>query len=212
MKCATTVYRLIKDSNSIEFDSEKEACEFLGVSRCSVSSCYWKSMRCKGYEIERIGITTHHQTNSRLFEIWEGMRERCTREKHSHYADYGGMGIKICEEWNEFIPFYNWAMDNGYNDNLSIDRINPDGQYEPNNCRWVSMKEQQNNKRSNRFIEYNGENLTLSQWAERLGIGKTTLKERLNNGWSVEKAFTEPIRLRTKGYRPSRIAKREGLN
>lgn len=131
------------------------------------------------------------------------MHERCERPKHSHYKDYGGRGIRVCEEWSEYIVFAEWARANGYTDNLTIDRIDNNGNYEPSNCRWVTEKEQHNNKRSNRIIEYQGKRYTLTQLADFAEINKTTLKERLNNGWSVEDAVKKPIRRRTKGWRMS---------
>lgn len=151
----------------------------------------------------------HGESKTRLFKIWCGMHERCERQKHNHYMDYGGRGIKVCEEWKEYIPFAKWARENGYTDKLSIDRINVNGDYEPSNCRWVTDKEQQNNKRNNRMIEYKGKRYTLTQLAEMIGINKTTLRERLNLGWSVDKAVETPIRKRTRGYRPSCGARME---
>ena len=145
----------------------------------------------------------HGQTHSRLFKIWDGMHERCERKKHPYYENYGGRGISVCDEWAEFVPFATWANENGYSDELQIDRIDNDGDYEPGNCRWVTAKEQQNNKRSNRIIIYLGKKYTLTQLAEVVGINKTTLKERLNLGWSIEDAVNRPVRLRTRGWRMS---------
>ena len=145
----------------------------------------------------------HGETKTHLFRVWSHMRERCTRERHEYYSNYGGRGIDVCEEWSEFLPFKEWALSSGYKDGLTIDRIDNDMGYSPDNCRWATMREQQNNKRSNRVLVYNGKKYTLTQLAEEFGIKKTTLKERLNAGWSVEKSVETPIRLRTKGYRPS---------
>ena len=145
----------------------------------------------------------HGETGTRLFKIWTSMHERCERPKHKYYKDYGGRGIKVCDEWSDYIPFAEWARANGYADDLSIDRINTNGNYEPSNCRWVTEKEQHNNKRSNHIVEYKGEKYTLTQLAEKAGIGKTTLRERLKMGWSVEDAVEKPIRKRTKGWRMS---------
>lgn len=148
----------------------------------------------------------HGETKTRLHKIWGSMHERCERVKHPHYKDYGGRGIKVCDEWKEYLPFAEWARNNGYTDKLTIDRIDVNGNYEPSNCRWITMKEQHNNKRSNRIIEYRGQKYTLTQLAEKSGIKKTTLKERLNLGWSVEDAVSRPVRQRTRGYRPSGCA------
>lgn len=145
----------------------------------------------------------HGETHTRLFKIWSSMHERCERQKHVYFNDYGGRGITVCEEWNDYIRFAEWARNNGYSDNLTIDRIDVDGNYEPSNCRWVTEKEQHSNTRRNRKIEYNGNTYTLTQLAERIGMNKTTLKERLNMGWSVKDAVEKPIRLRTRGWRMS---------
>lgn len=155
-------------------------------------------------------IRTHGMTRTRLFKIWTSMRERCEREKHPHYNDYGGRGISVCEEWNAFETFRDWAFQNGYDDSLTIDRIDVDGNYEPSNCRWVTMKAQQNNKRNNHVIDFNGEKHTITEWSEITGIGKTTIKERLNMGWTIEETLTKPARKRTKGHRPSADMRKGG--
>lgn len=149
------------------------------------------------------GNYKHGETKTRLFKIWCSMHERCERKKHKYFKDYGGRGISVCDEWNDYINFAEWSRNNGYSDELTIDRINNDGNYEPANCRWITRKEQHSNKRTNRKIEHNGKMYTLTQLADETGINKTTLKERLNNGWSVEDAVKRPVRLRTKGWRMS---------
>lgn len=133
------------------------------------------------------------------------MHSRCENQNHKYYAYYGGRGIRVCDEWNEYIPFRDWAIEAGYNDGLTIDRIEVNGNYNPENCRWATIREQQNNKRSNRLVQFNGASHTISEWSEIVGIKKTTIKERLNAGWSIEKVLTEPVRQRTKGYRQARM-------
>lgn len=130
----------------------------------------------------------------RLYGIWRGMKERCYSPKHINYHRYGGRGITVCEEWiNSFQEFYDWAMANGYADDLTIDRKDNDGNYEPGNCRWATQKEQANNRRTNVKITYDGKTMDIKQWADELGICYTTLFFRITNGWPVEKAFNEPI-------------------
>lgn len=146
----------------------------------------------------------HGETKTRLFKIWGGMRERCQRAKHPHFKDYGGRGITVCDEWRDYVAFATWARNNGYSDDLTIDRIDVNGNYEPNNCRWIPMSEQHRNTRVNRVVEYKGKQYILAELAEFAGIGKTTLKERLNAGWSVEDAVNRPVRCRTRGSRPSK--------
>ena len=203
MKQRTTIYSLTNGKETLVFSSEKDACKHLGVATCSVASCFRRNSKCKGYSVNKMGSTTHGESKTRLFKIWTTMHERCERVGHDHYKHYGGRGIKVCEEWKEYVPFASWARGSGYREDLSIDRIDVNGNYEPGNCRWVTEKEQQNNKRSNRVVVYNGKAYTLTQLAETVGLKKTTLKERLNAGWSVEEAVTRPVRLRTRGYRPS---------
>lgn len=134
---------------------------------------------------------THGLVGTRIYNIWRGMIRRCYFPGLKAYANYGGRGIKVCDEWKDSVAtFYEWAINNGYQDNLTIDRINNDGNYEPSNCRWTTYKIQGNNTRSCRYIEYDGKKLTISQWAEETGIGRKTIERRLNVGWSVEDALT----------------------
>ena len=107
---------------------------------------------------------------------------------------YGGRGICVCDEWlNDFESFYKWSIQNGWEPGLSIDRIDNDGDYCPENCRWADGFTQANNSRHNLVIEYCGEEMTCTQWAHRIGIKPSTLNARLKNGWSVEKALTTPL-------------------
>ena len=123
------------------------------------------------------------------------MKARCYNSNQWNYQYYGGRGIKVCDEWkNNYNSFYNWALENGYQDNLSIDRIDTNGNYEPSNCRWVTDKEQKNNTRRNHYITYKGKTQSMSKWAEEINISYTTLRSRINtNKWSIEKAFTTPV-------------------
>ena len=120
------------------------------------------------------------------------MKCRCYRNKETAYKYYGDRGIIVCDEWlNDFQAFYDWAMANGYDDTLTIDRIDVNGNYEPSNCRWVSRKVQMNNTRRNHLITYNGKTQTIAQWAEELNIKQNTLLYRIRRGWSIEKALTK---------------------
>ena len=138
--------------------------------------------------------TKHGSTNTRLFRIWASMKTRCGNKNTANYEDYGGRGIFVCDEWkDDFAAFEKWALENGYNDRLSIDRIDNDKGYFPENCRWATMKQQQNNRRSNRLVEYNGEIHTVSEWAEMKNLRYDSLLARLNSGrYTVERALTEP--------------------
>ena len=139
--------------------------------------------------------------NYRLNYIYSEMKQRCYNPKCKSYKDYGERGITVCDEWTNiekvdgkttkgWLSFKKWALENGYSESLTIDRIDTNGDYSPQNCRWVTRKVQANNVRTNRFITYNGVTKTLSEWSDTLKIGYKVLESRLNRyGWSVERAF-----------------------
>ena len=157
-----------------------------------------KKVSCGCYlrEIRRQAHASHHQTGTKLYMKWQGMRRRCSDPSHKNYADYGGRGIKVCNEWmHSFEKFRDWSTENGYNDNFSIDRIDNDGDYCPENCRWVSQKKQCNNRRSNRYITYNGQTHTLTEWSEIIGIKRAALNNRINTlKWDIERALSMPVK------------------
>lgn len=138
-----------------------------------------------------------------LYNILRNIKSRCYNQNDPSYKNYGGRGITVCEEWKKDISvFYNWAIKNGYKRGLELDRINNDGDYEPSNCRWATRIQQANNKRTNRYITYNNETHTLREWSKILNINCFTLRSRVClYGWSIEKAFTTPIRTRIKKER-----------
>lgn len=136
----------------------------------------------------------------RLYKTWQSMKQRCTNPKNTEYQNYGGRGITICEEWlNSYLKFREWAYANGYNENAphlqcTIDRIDNNKGYSPDNCRWVDMKTQSNNKSTNHYITYNNETHTLAEWERLTGISRSVITCRIKRGWSVEKTFTTPVR------------------
>lgn len=146
---------------------------------------------CGCYRREKIRetFTIHGLYNSRIYKTWISIRKRCNNKKAANYHLYGGRGIKVCDEWNDnFNTFYNWCLNHGYKEDLIIDRINNNGDYEPDNCRWVDAITQSNNKRNNRRITYNNETHTLAEWGRILKIHPDTLGKRLNkNDYSVFK-------------------------
>lgn len=118
----------------------------------------------------------------RLTVIFNNMKQRCYNPCNSSYKNYGGRGIKICEEWlNEHKTFYDWAINNGYNNSLTLDRIDSNGNYEPFNCRWVSMEVQQNNRRNNHKITLNGETKNVSQWSKQYGVTRDGFLYKYNH-------------------------------
>lgn len=131
---------------------------------------------------------------SRLYHVWGAMKRRCLAPNATHFADYGGRGIAVCQEWMNFRPFYDWAMANGYKYGLTIERINVDGNYEPANCTWIPKSEQAQNRRYCKYITYMGKTMIVKKWADFLGIKPKVLELRLRRGWSIEKAFNKPVR------------------
>lgn len=126
--------------------------------------------------------------NYRLYKIWHDMKRRCYNEKCQNYHNYGGRGIEVCDQWlSDFAEFYQWAMENGYDDKLQLDRIDVNGNYEPSNCRFATRQEQQNNRRNNRYITIGNEKLTCAQVSRKYGINPKTLHSRLRRGWTGQK-------------------------
>lgn len=151
------------------------------------------SCGCLASERAKAGINRkHNRSGTPLYELWCKMRERCSNPNNPNYGSYGGRGIYVCDRWQDFENFLA-DMGERPSPKHSIDRINNDGPYSPDNCRWVgSIREQRANCRDNRFVTYKGETLIVSEWARRVGIDVDTLLVRLNAGWSVEDAMTRP--------------------
>lgn len=157
-------------------------------------SGHTKSCGCLRDEKTAIRFTKHDLSNSRLSSIWRNMKGRCTNLKTKEYHRYGGRGIKVCSQWNDdFKSFYDWAMRNGYSDNLSLDRIDNDKDYAPDNCRWADRKMQCRNKSNNRHFLLNGQQKTLVEWCEIYGMKYSTVYRRLRRDWSLKKALVTPI-------------------
>lgn len=135
----------------------------------------------------------------RLYGIWIGIKTRCLNPKNHAYKDYGARGIKICDEWkDDFDRFSDWSIRNGYDESLSIDRINNDGDYCPENCRWVTDEIQRSNRRDSHFLIVNGEKKTVTQWACLVGMKPHTLYARIRKGWDAEKAVLTPVMTKRK--------------
>lgn len=135
--------------------------------------------------------TKHNKSNTRLHLIWCNMKARCYNKNDKYYQDYGGRGIAVCDEWkDDFMSFYNWSTANGYADNLTIDRIDVNGNYEPNNCRWATIKQQNRNKRDTKYVTYKGVTKPLIEWCEILRVEYHKTYNRIYNlDWEIERAF-----------------------
>jgi len=158
---------------------------------------------CGCYHRERAAEanTTHgmarHGKQHHVYRIWAAMLERCGNPNNKSYKDYGGRGITVCKEWHNSAIFINWALASGWKKGLSIDRIDNNSNYEPDNCRWVTSKENNRNRRSNHLISFDGKIQTMGQWAEELNMSPATLNSRINIlHWPIERALTEPVKKR----------------
>ena len=135
-------------------------------------------------------LSTHGHRHDKIYKIWEAMKRRCSSTKDKRYNRYGGRGITVCEEWaHNFQAFYDWSMQNGYLEGLTIDRIDVDGNYEPSNCRWVTKKEQNRNYSRNHYITYNGTTKCVKDWAEHFEINYATILWRIKTGKSLDEVF-----------------------
>ena len=163
-----------------------------------------KSCGCLKREQSRKRCVLHNSqkdghSKDRLYQIWADMKTRCLNSRNPFYHCYGGRGIRVCDEWIEsYDAFKKWAIKHGYDDSLTIDRINVDGDYTPDNCRFVSQKVQANNRRNNRFLTYNGKTHTISEWSKITGIPYGTLSGRILCGWQEKRAIEEPVKKKNK--------------
>ncbi len=150
------------------------------------------SCGCLTSELLRQNSTKHGLSKTREYRIWTNMKTRCTNPIHINWETYGGKGIRYCERWEKFENFFS---DMGKcPEGMSIERKDNDGNYEPKNCLWATSKQQGNNKSTNHLLTYNGKTQTMSQWAEELGVKKSTINSRVTMGWSDERIITTPIR------------------
>lgn len=137
--------------------------------------------------------STHGMSKTRQYRCYMSMMKRCFDTKNERYKDYGGRGVTVCDKWNRGFEFFWEDMRKSYNNNLTLDRINVNGNYSKENCRWSTPKQQSNNTRNNIKITYNGETKTISEWAEILNIKTNTLRCRYKRGWNIERLMEQPI-------------------
>lgn len=150
-----------------------------------VRSDHLKSGHTTSCGCNKIMITSHRMSSHKLYHRWCRIKERCYNHNNVNYKHYGGRGIKMCGEWkNDFMTFYNWAIKNGYNDKLTIDRIDVNGNYEPNNCRLVDYDTQNNNRRNTVLLTCNGKTQSVSQWCRELNLKPSTVYSRVKRGYN----------------------------
>lgn len=161
-------------------------------------SGHTKSCGCLVKENAAKANITHGKSKTRIYRIYNGMKQRCYNESAPSYVNYGSRGIKICDEWlKDFTSFYNWALENGYSEELSIDRIDNNGNYEPSNCRWTTQKVQANNRRTSHYIDVNGEKITLAAFLKRYDIkSRAFVTRRLIKGYDYKKILEDYKRSR----------------
>lgn len=141
---------------------------------------------CYGVDIKGV--------DRRIYKIWKNIKSRCFNSDDKDYKNYGKRGIRVCKEWlNDFMSFYNWAVSNSYSEELTIDRIDFNGDYEPPNCRWANPKQQARNRRNNRYITYNNETHCIAEWAEIVNIPRKCLEYRLRNWDDLDRVFNRPV-------------------
>lgn len=184
-------YNMLTVVGIAEHDPIKWLCKcdcgnYTKVSTGNVKQGRVKSCGC----LSHVGNPKHNLNGTRIYRIYKHMINRCYRPNVPAYPDYGGRGITVCKAWREnILNFYKWAMKNGYQDNLSLDRKNNNRGYTPQNCRWTTSKEQSNNKRSNLEVTYNGKTQTLSEWCEELSLNYSKIYTRIVRGWDVADAL-----------------------
>lgn len=175
------------------------------VESSSLRTGHTSSCGCVGKEILRNRNrenSTHGMSGTRIYNIWYAMIQRCYRQTHKHYEDYGGRGITICQEWlgeHGFENFAKWAHSTGYDENAergecTLDRIDNNKGYSSDNCRWITDEQQKNNTRKNVFLTHNGETKTVAQWAKEKNVNRNLIYGRIKRGWSIEKAIETPPR------------------
>lgn len=175
--------------NEVEISGTRLNCNKVKSCGCSISE-----RASKGIHI------IHNLTHTRLYNVWNGIKNRCYNKNNNRYNIYGARGIKVCNEWQEFQPFYDWAMANGYNPNAkrgecTIDRIDVNSDYCPENCRWVDSTLQAQNRKTTRNITINNETHCIKEWCKIKNINYQCVMRRINGyGWNIEKALTTPIR------------------
>ena len=158
--------------------------------------CYMKELAIERHK--KHGASSHSGNATRLYRIWKHMRRRCLCPNNKAYKNYGGRGIKICDEWaDSYIAFRDWSIAHGYKDSLTLDRIDNNGMYCPQNCRWASAVTQANNKRSNHLITHNGKTQTIAQWAREIDLSYFTLYSRIvKRKMDIAVALSMPLQKR----------------
>lgn len=178
-----------KENGNQMYLCECECGNLVRVYHTNLTRGLTRSCGCLQREEASRRFTTHGMRKTRLYNVYANMLSRCNNPNNTRYNSYGGRGVRICAEWrSNFEPFKNWALSNGYEDNLTLDRIDVDGDYCPENCRWVTMKKQSNNQRKTIWVEICGQKKSLKEWTTYMGWKYGTYSARYRKG---KPPFTE---------------------
>lgn len=188
----TVLNSYIRKNKKILWHCKCDCGKDIFVAACHLQSGHTKSCGCL--------IKEDSISNTRIYHIWEGIIQRCKNKNRKEYYKYGGFGRGVCKEWEDPKVFYKWAISNGYEDTLSIDRIDNSKGYSPDNCRWATRRQQNTNKIDNRIVLYKGKLKPLTLWCEELGLKEKRVRNRIDDGWSVDDAFEKPVGFRHKTH------------
>jgi len=170
------------------------------IEGSAMKSGLTESCGCLNIELSTQRINEHRtkhgfSNKERLYETWKNMKRRCYDKNNKRYENYGGKGVIVCSEWlSDYLNFREWALSNGYESNLTIDRMNVNGNYEPKNCRWATAKQQANNQTRNRILTHEGISRTMSEWAVHLNVTYSTINHRIQRGWNMERIVNTPMK------------------
>ena len=194
---------VLKVYEEVTFKSGSKNTRWLCKCSCGKEKVVFRSNLINGHSTscgcyQKEIVSTHRLTNHRLYGIWLEVKKRCLDKKRASYKNYGGRGIVICDEWMDFMNFYEWSLNNGYSDSLTLDRVDNDGNYSPENCRWATRSVQNNNTRRNVYVECRGEKKTLAQLARDHGLSPETIRYRMNRGYEGEELVAKQNSIKKK--------------
>lgn len=193
IECAHCGERSIKQSGHVNRSRKIGAPVYCGRTCSSLARRLGSRPQESSATYGRFIVRRGSRRAVRLYATWTTMRSRCSDRKRKSYLDYGARGIQVCAEWDSYDAFRAWAISNGYRKNLTIDRIDVNGNYEPSNCQWIPRANQSWNTRRSIFLTLDGVTKTLSQWAGELGIRSALLRQRRADGWTDEQVLTTPV-------------------
>ena len=162
------------------------------IKSCGCLKCETDRKNIRKCNSEHPNYSVHNSYYKKMYGNWHDMKQRCQNPNSAAFNWYGERGISVCDEWNKFKPFMDWALRSGWEEGLTIERNDVNGNYDPSNCTWIPKNEQSNNTRRSRVLTFRGKSQNITQWSKDLGFGRGVIRKRLINGWNVEKALTTP--------------------